>query len=159
MADARSDLAVGSTPVSLDTQSMPGKPKGGKETLPLDQLISGPIDGLISRPPDRNATLPVEIDELISGPIDDLISRSLDSSFLADPEDSLISRPVDKVSKPRDEISENTHSRHWSLLQLAGLPGALQPGAGDGFGDGFGDGDGGGALAGVLNDCVCDHGP
>src|SRR5690606_3024556 len=64
----------------------------------------GPIEGLISRPPDKD-TRTLEIDELISGPIENLISRPVNlDEFRGD--DNLISRPVDKVSKPPDEISE-----------------------------------------------------
>ena len=98
-------IAVGRTPVSLDTFNVPRTPERS-DTLPIDQLISGPIEGLISRPPEKKATDTSEIDELISGPIDNLISRSLGDRLDIDPEDSLISRPQDKVSKPREEISE-----------------------------------------------------
>lgn len=97
-------IAVGRSPVSLDTHSVPSS-AGGKDTLPLDQVISGPIDGLISRPPEKKATGTADIDELISGPVDNLISRPL-TNVTFDSDDDLISRPVDKISRPRDEISE-----------------------------------------------------
>jgi serine/threonine-protein kinase len=88
---------------SRDTAVPPSVPQS-LDTQPLDQLISGPIEGLISRPPDKVSDT-LEIEELISGPIENLISRPINSDeFLGD--DNLISRPVDKVSKPRDEISE-----------------------------------------------------
>ncbi|HLU10087.1 MAG TPA: protein kinase [Oceanobacillus sp.] len=93
----------GHAAVSLDTATMPSA-KASLETRQLDDLITGPIEGLISRPPDKD-TRTLEIDELISGPIENLISRPVNlDEFRGD--DNLISRPVDKVSKPPDEISE-----------------------------------------------------
>lgn len=95
--------AGGKTPPSLDTVTMPGVPHT-LETKPLDDFITGPIEGLISRPPDKD-TRTLEIEELISGPIENLISRPVNSEEFFG-EDNLISRPVDKISKPPDEISE-----------------------------------------------------
>lgn len=99
-------VAIGRSPISLDTTTMPGTAAPGRDTLPIDQLISGPIEGLISRPPEKKDTEALEIDELITGPIDNLISRSLPDDVLADAGDSLISRQQDRVSKPREEFSE-----------------------------------------------------
>jgi serine/threonine protein kinase len=97
-------IAFAKTPNSLDTVTVPSvPPQQSMDTRTLDDVISSPIEGLISRPPDKNETR--QIDELISGPIEDLISRPVDSEFVSSDE-NLISRPVDKISKPPDEISE-----------------------------------------------------
>lgn len=96
---------------SLDTATMP------LPTTPsspqLDQLISGPIEGLISRPIEKQDK-PLEtgsIDELITGPLEGLISRPGASKPVADDlfsgtDEGLISRPADKISRPPERASD-----------------------------------------------------
>jgi serine/threonine-protein kinase len=95
--------ANGQAATSLDTVTVPGVTPS-LDTRELNDFITGPIEGLISRPPDKD-TRTIEIEELISGPIENLISRPVNAEEFFG-EGNLISRPVDKVSKPADEISE-----------------------------------------------------
>lgn len=94
-------------PLSFDTARAPTGTTGetrGYSTLPLEALISGPLDGLISKPVDKSGgTVPTPateaLDDLVSGPIDRLISKTgeIDASAM----DALISGPIDGlISKP-----------------------------------------------------------
>ncbi len=92
--------------ISFDPARMPTGTTGetrGYSTLPLDALISGPLDGLISKPVDKSGTALTPsteaLDDLVSGPVDRLISKTgeIKSSSM----DALISGPIDGlISKP-----------------------------------------------------------
>jgi serine/threonine-protein kinase len=97
--------------LSSDTRGMPSNnpETRGISTLPLDQLISGPLDGLVSRPisPSTSPVKPDDMDALITGPIDGLVSRPLSPSTLPvkpDDLDALITGPIDGLVKKTSEI-------------------------------------------------------
>lgn len=101
-------LTSGRTPISLDTTTGRAMATGaaGRTTAPLDQYISGPLEGLISGPivapqgPGSGATK--ILDDLITGPLEDLKATSpLQSEKETRGLDALITGPVEGlISKP-----------------------------------------------------------
>jgi serine/threonine-protein kinase len=101
-------VTPGRVPISLDT----ARAGTSGETSPavnisLDQLITGPIEGLVSRPLDplvkpQETSGGLDIDKLITGPVEGLISRPSVNPASVDTGEGLISRRLDTASAPRE---------------------------------------------------------
>jgi serine/threonine protein kinase len=129
--------------LSSDTRGMPSNnpETRGISTLPLDQLISGPLDGLVSRPvqPPTAPVAPEDIDALVTGPLEGLISRPVQppptapvtpadlDALVTGPIDGLISRPVQPgdldalVTGPIEDLVKRTEEIPSAARDMAGL--------------------------------------
>lgn len=108
-------VSPGRMPISLDTSrvSSSGGDTSPAGNISLDQLITGPLEGLISRPLDplvrpQDTAAAMDIDNLITGPIEGLISRPSINPASMDTNEGLISRRIDPTTGPREneKISE-----------------------------------------------------
>jgi serine/threonine-protein kinase len=136
--DALDYVLGGRRIISMDTAVTPSEygetlETKGITTLPLDQIISGPIDGFISRTIAKSPTSEPttgSLDELITGPIENLISKTgeIDTRSLSELDssrnDALISKPL-PVTGTLDELItgpiENLISKTGELKQAAAV--------------------------------------